>query len=199
MVALARDLCVVWMCPKLNMHVLRMYVYIDAPIGLGVPYMHVCMHVCTYYVCMYVCTPVGTHTARRSLIGALCYIYVSQVKYARIENVCIYRRADSTRSIIYVCMHACMCVLCMYVCLYSNRQMARRSLIGALTGALTGALCGIESLVKYARIENVCRPIYRRADSTGSAIYVCMHACMYVLYMYVCLYSNRRAIRRADR
>ena len=53
------------------------------------------------------------------------------------------------------------------------------------------------SQVKYARIENVC--IYRRADSTGSAIYVCMHACMYVLCMYVCLYSNRRAIPRSDR
>ena len=47
------------MCPKLNMHVLRMYVYIDAPIVLGVLYMYVCMHVCMYYVCMYVCTPIG--------------------------------------------------------------------------------------------------------------------------------------------
>ena len=53
------------------------------------------------------------------------------------------------------------------------------------------------SQVKYARIENVC--IYRRADSTGSAIYVCMHAYMYVLCMYVCLCSNRRAEWRADR
>ena len=53
-----------------------------------------------YYICMY-----------RG-------IDVSQVKYARIENVCIYRRADSTGSAIYVCMHAYMYVLCMYVCLY---------------------------------------------------------------------------------
>ena len=53
------------------------------------------------------------------------------------------------------------------------------------------------SQVKYARIENVC--IYRRADSTGSAIYVCKHAYMYVLCMYVCLCSNRRAEWRADR
>ena len=61
-----------------------MYVYIDAPIVL-------------YYIsCMY-----------RG-------IDVSQVKYARIENVCIYRRADSTGSAIYVCMHAYMYVLCMY-------------------------------------------------------------------------------------
>ena len=50
----------VWcMCPKLNMHILRMYVYIDAPIILGVLYMYECMHVCMYYVCMYVCTPIG--------------------------------------------------------------------------------------------------------------------------------------------
>ena len=85
----------------------------------------------------------------------------------------------------------------MYVCIFvlqSARHSARRSLIGALIGAL----CGIDvSQVKYAHIENVY--IYRRADRTVSAIYVCMHACMYVLCMYVSLYSNRRAIRRADR
>ena len=78
-----------------------MYVYIDAPIVLGVLYMYVRMHVCMHYVCMHVCTP----------FGALCGIDVSQVKYACIENVCIYRRADSTGSTIYACMHACM-----YVC-----------------------------------------------------------------------------------
>ena len=54
--------------------------------------MYVCMHVCMYYVCMYVFTP----------IGALCGVDVSQVKYARIENVCIYRRADYTGSTVYV-------------------------------------------------------------------------------------------------
>ena len=84
----------------------------------------------------------------------------------------------------------------MYVCMYvlqSARHLVRRSLIGALIGAL----CGIDvSQVKYARIENVC--IYRRADGTGSTIYVCMNACIYVLCMYVCMYSNRRAIQRAD-
>ena len=80
----------------LNMHVLRMYVYIDAPIILGVLYMYECMHVCMYYVGMYVCTPIG------ALIGALCAVDVSQVKYARIENVCIYRHADYTGSTIYV-------------------------------------------------------------------------------------------------
>ena len=32
---------VIWMCLKLNMHVLLMYVYIDAPIVLGVLYMYV--------------------------------------------------------------------------------------------------------------------------------------------------------------
>ena len=113
------------------MHVLRMYENIDAPIILGVLYMYECMHACMYYVCMYVCTPIGAPSARRSLIGALigalCYIDVSQVKYARIENVCIYRRADNTGSTIYVCMHACMYVLCMYVCLYSNRRADRRA------------------------------------------------------------------------
>ena len=67
-------------------------------------------------------------------------------------------------------MNACMYVCIMYVCMFvlqSARHSERRSLIVALIGAL----CGIdESLVKYARIENVC--IYRRADYTGSAIYV---------------------------
>ena len=88
---------------------------------LGVLYMYVRMHVCMYYVCMHVCTP----------FGALCGIDMSQVKYACIDNVCIYRRADSTGSTIYVCMHACMYVLCMYVCMYvcmySNRRAIRRA------------------------------------------------------------------------
>ena len=79
--------------------------------------MYECMHVCMYYVCMRLCTP----------IGALCAVDVSQVKYARIENVCIYRRADSTGSAIYVCMHAYTYVLCMYACLYSNRRAIPRS------------------------------------------------------------------------
>ena len=94
-------------------------------------------------------------------------------------------------------MNACMYVCIMYVCvsvLQSARHSARRSLIGALIGAL----CAVDvSQVKYAHIENVC--IYRRADYTRSAIYVCMHAYTYVLRIYVCLYSNRRAIRLADR
>ena len=95
---------------------------------------------------------------------------------------------------VYVCTHACMYVLCMHACMYAIRRAIRCADIGALIGAL----CGINmSQVKYACIENVC--IYRRADSTGSTIYVCMHACMYVLCMYVCMYSNRRAIRRAGR
>ena len=78
------------------------------------------------YVCMFVLQS-ARHSARRSLIGALCGVDVSQVKYARIENVCIYRRADRTKSTIYICMHACMYVLCMYVCLCSNRRAIRRA------------------------------------------------------------------------
>ena len=58
------------------------------------------MHVCTYYVCMYVCTPIGAPFG--ALISVLCAVDVSQVKYTRIENVCIYRRADYTGSTIYV-------------------------------------------------------------------------------------------------
>ena len=96
-----------------------------------------------------------------------------------------------------ICMNTCMYVCIMYVCVFvlqSARHSARRSPIGALIGAM----CAVdESLIKYARIENGC--IYRRADSTGSAIYVCMHAYTHVLCMYVCLYSNRRAIPRSDR
>ena len=94
-------------------------------------------------------------------------------------------------------MYACIYVSIMYICMFvlqSARHSARRSLIGALIGAM----CVVDvSQVKYAHIENVC--VYRRADYTGSAIYVCMHAYTYVLYIYVCLYSNRRAIRLADR
>ena len=79
-----------------------MYVglYIDAPIILEYHIcMYACMYVCIMYVCMYVCTPIDAHSARRSLIGvligALCVMDVSQVKYACIENVCMFsnRRA----------------------------------------------------------------------------------------------------------
>ena len=63
--------------------------------------MYACMYVCIMYVCMYV-----RYSARRSLIGALigalCGMDESPVKYARIENVCIYGRADYTGSTIYV-------------------------------------------------------------------------------------------------
>ena len=63
------------------------------------------MHVLCMYVCMFV-LQLARHSARRSLIGALigalCAVGVSQVKYARIENVCIYRRADYTGSTLYV-------------------------------------------------------------------------------------------------
>ena len=108
------------------------------------------MYVCMYYVCMYVCTLLGT------LIGVLGDMDVSQVEYACIIIVCIYRRANSTGSTIYVCMHACMYVCIMYVCMYVL-QSARHSAGRSLIGVLIGALCGIDaSQVKYARIENVC-------------------------------------------
>ena len=71
-------------------------------------------------------------------------------------------------------------------CTPIGAHSARPSLIGALIGEL----CGIDVLRMYVYID---------ADYTGSTIYVWMHACMYVLCMYVCLYSIRRAIRRADR
>ena len=44
---------------QLNMYVLRMYVYTDSPIILGLLYMYECMHICMYYVCMRLCTPIG--------------------------------------------------------------------------------------------------------------------------------------------
>ena len=57
------------------------------------------------YVCMFVLQS-ARHSALRSLIGALigalCGEAESLVKYAHIENVCIYRRADYTMSTIYV-------------------------------------------------------------------------------------------------
>ena len=92
--------------PKLNMHVLRIYVYMDAPIILGVLYIYECMHVCMYYVFMYVCAPIGApfgapianRRADRRVVCCRC-----TNKYVRIENVCIiYRRADYTGSTIYV-------------------------------------------------------------------------------------------------
>ena len=63
--------------------------------------MNACMYVCIMYACVFV-----LQSARRSLIGALigalCGTDESLVKYAHIENVCIYRRADYTGSTIYV-------------------------------------------------------------------------------------------------
>ena len=52
-------------CLKLDMHIIRKYVYIDEPGVLGVQYMYVCMHVYMYYVCMYVCTLFGAPIAIR--------------------------------------------------------------------------------------------------------------------------------------
>ena len=78
---------------------------------------------------------------------------------------------------------------------HAARHSARRSLFGALIGALGGIDV---SQVEYACIMNVCTCTYRRAESTGSTIYVGMHACIYVSCMYVCMYANRRAIQRAD-
>ena len=67
-------------------------------------------------------------------------------------------------------MYACIYVCIMYVCMFVL-QSARHSALRSLIGALISALCGVDrSLVKYAHIENVC--IYRRADYTGSTIYV---------------------------
>ena len=67
--------------------------------------MNACMYVCIMYLCMFVLQS-ARHLARRSLIGALigalCGVGESLVKYAHIENVCIYRRADYTGSTIYV-------------------------------------------------------------------------------------------------
>ena len=57
------------------------------------------------YVCMFVLQS-ARHFALQSLIGALigalCGEGKSLVKYAHIENVCIYRRAGYTGSTIYV-------------------------------------------------------------------------------------------------
>ena len=56
-------------------------------------------------------------------------------------------------------------------------------------------LGGIDvSQVGCAYIMKVC--MHRRA---GSTIYVCMHAYIHVLCMYVCIYAIWCAIRRADR
>ena len=67
--------------------------------------MNACMYVCIMYLCMFVLQS-ARHSARRSQIGALIdalyAVDVSPVKYAHIENVCIYRRADYTGITIYV-------------------------------------------------------------------------------------------------
>ena len=49
------------MCLKLDMHVLSMYVYIDAPGVLGVLYVYVCM----YVLRMHACTQIGAAIAIR--------------------------------------------------------------------------------------------------------------------------------------
>ena len=64
--------------------------------------MYACMYICIMYVCMFVLHRMARRSLIGALIGALCAVDVSQVKYARIENVCIYRRADYTGSTIYV-------------------------------------------------------------------------------------------------
>ena len=67
--------------------------------------MNACMYVCIMYVCMSVLQS-ARHSALRSLIGALIGalsgVGESLVKYAHIENVCIYRRANYTGSTIYI-------------------------------------------------------------------------------------------------
>ena len=94
---------------------------------------YICMNACMYVYIMYVCMfalQSACHSARRSLIGALigalCAVDVSQVKYARIENVCIYRRADYTGSTIYVWRYRYWALLhvqstiCVCVCLCTS-------------------------------------------------------------------------------
>ena len=63
--------------------------------------MYAYIYVCIMYVCMFVLQS-ARHSGLRSIIGALCGVGESLVKYAHIENVCIYRRADYTESTIYV-------------------------------------------------------------------------------------------------
>ena len=67
--------------------------------------MYACIYVCIMYVCIFVLQS-ARHSALRSLIGAmigaLCAVDESLVKYAHIDNVCIYGRADYTGSTIYV-------------------------------------------------------------------------------------------------
>ena len=105
---------------------------------------------------------------------------VSQVEYACIMKVCIYRRAESTGNTIYVCMHACMHVLCMYVCMYAIRRAIRISLFGALIGALGGMDV---SQVEYACIMNVCI-----AYIDALEVLYMYYTCMYYVCMYVCMY-----------
>ena len=67
--------------------------------------MYVCMHVCMYYLCMHVFTPFGAPFGAPIAIRgpdrrAGWHRCVPQVKYACIENVCIYRRAERTVSTI---------------------------------------------------------------------------------------------------
>ena len=149
------------------MHILRMYVYIDAPIILGVLYMYECMHVCMYYVCMYVCTPInapfGAPIAnRRADRRPVCCRCVCPKLNMHVLRMYVYIDAPIILGVLNICMNACMYVCIMYVCVFVL-QSARHSALRWLIGALIGALCAVDvSQVKYARIENVY--IYRRAD-----------------------------------
>ena len=84
------------------------------------------------YVCTLFCALFDASIAIRHADG----IDVTQMGYACIMIVCMYRHAGSTGSTIHVCIHACMHVLCMHVC-YAIR---RHSLLGTPIGELPACM-----------------------------------------------------------
>ena len=109
--------------PKFNMHILRMYVYIDAPIILGVLYMYECMHVCMYYVCMRLCTPIGAPLGapianRRADRRPVCCRCVCPKLNMHILRMYVYIDAPIILGVLYMyeCMHIRKYYVYMYVC-----------------------------------------------------------------------------------
>ena len=141
--------------------------------------MYACMYACIMYVCMYVCTLFGSPIAnwRRAVwyrcmyaCMYICIMYASKLNIAlpSIENVCIYRRADSARILyMYVCMHVCM----YYVDVFAPIVLG--STIYVCMHACIYVLC-----------------MYPIGALFSAPIYACMYACI----MYVCVYVRHVCI-----
>ena len=128
-----------------------MYVYIDAPIILGVLYMYECMHVCMYYVCMYVSTPIGAPFGfSSSLFAALPHSWGNFLGCAP-------------------CAKPCALVGVQFQC--RSRAFTRRSLVCARS-RVSWFLC--ESLYNRSFIPGVKLPRHLTRAEADSLVTLCV-------------------------